>query len=114
MRSTQTVAVWPVGLVGGMRFERPIINLDGDQVTGWYAGWKPERPFAMDMAGFAVNLRLFHDRPDVRFVLNVPRGYLETSLLDKLVTMEELEPKADACTKVRVLPNFIVCVLYHC
>ncbi len=99
MRYTRRVSVWPVGLVGGMKFERPIVN-EQDKVTGWYAGWRPERPFAMDMAGFALNIELLHERPDVRFDITAKRGYLETSLLEKLVTMEELEPKADRCTKV--------------
>ena len=103
MRSTKTVSVWPVGLVGGMRFERPIVN-DDYQVTGWYAAWRPERPFAMDMAGFAINLKLLQERPKVRFHITAKRGYLESSLLEKLVTKEELEPKAESCTKVG---NFI-------
>lgn len=34
--------------------ERPIVN--DSIVVGWLAGWKPERPFAIDMAGFSVNL----------------------------------------------------------
>lgn len=26
MRSTQRVSVWPVGLVGGMKYERPVVE----------------------------------------------------------------------------------------
>ncbi|KAG7174836.1 Galactosylgalactosylxylosylprotein 3-beta-glucuronosyltransferase 2-like [Homarus americanus] len=57
MRETQTVSVWPVGLVGGVMVERPQVSIDDQtksHVTGWLTGWKPNRPFATDMAGFAV------------------------------------------------------------
>ncbi|XP_033115922.1 galactosylgalactosylxylosylprotein 3-beta-glucuronosyltransferase 3-like [Anneissia japonica] len=101
MRSTQTVSVWPVGIVGGLKFERPLLNAQG-RVYAWYTAWKPERPFAIDMAGFAVNLQLLQQNSQARFDIRVPRGYIESSLLSKIVTMEDLEPKADLCTKVYV------------
>lgn len=56
MRNTKTVSVWPVGLVGNVRFERPILD-EHDKVANWSTGWRPERPFAIDMAGFAINLK---------------------------------------------------------
>jgi galactosylgalactosylxylosylprotein 3-beta-glucuronosyltransferase 3 len=37
------------------------------QVTSWLTYWKPERPFPMDMAGFAINLKLFFDSPNAWF-----------------------------------------------
>ncbi|XP_048061018.1 galactosylgalactosylxylosylprotein 3-beta-glucuronosyltransferase 2 isoform X2 [Megalobrama amblycephala] len=49
MRSTRRVSVWPVGLVGGRRYERPLV--EKGKVVGWYTGWKADRPFAIDMAG---------------------------------------------------------------
>lgn len=49
MRSTKGVSVWPVGLVGGRRYERPVV--EKGKVVGWYTGWKADRPFAIDMAG---------------------------------------------------------------
>ncbi|XP_072015270.1 galactosylgalactosylxylosylprotein 3-beta-glucuronosyltransferase 1-like [Amphiura filiformis] len=101
MRYTKKVSVWPVGLSGQRRFETPIVNAEG-YVTGWNA-WAPEsRRFATDMAGFAINLKLFHEKPDVRFNIKAPLGYLETRLLEKLVAIEDLEPKAERCTKVYV------------
>lgn len=33
MRSTQRVSVWPVGLVGGMKYERPVV--EGGKVGAW-------------------------------------------------------------------------------
>lgn len=90
--------MWPVGLVGYLRYEAPVVT-DG-KVVGWFTYWEPNRPFAMDMAGFAVNAEMFFDFPDVAFKLEVRRGYQETELLRQIVTMDELEPKADSCTKV--------------
>ncbi|KAM9251703.1 galactosylgalactosylxylosylprotein 3-beta-glucuronosyltransferase 3 [Cariama cristata] len=100
MRSTRGVAVWPVGLVGGLRFERPVVV--GGRVVGFHTAWKPERPFPLDMAGFAVGLPLLLARPTARFDPQAERGYLESSLLGGLVSPAELEPKADNCTKVLV------------
>ncbi|XP_026545112.1 galactosylgalactosylxylosylprotein 3-beta-glucuronosyltransferase 3 [Notechis scutatus] len=100
IRSTQRVSVWPVGLVGGLRFERPLV--ENGRVVGFYTAWKPNRPFPIDMAGFAVALSLLLANPEARFDLLAERGYLESSLLQSLVSMEELEPKADNCTKVLV------------
>ena len=53
------------------------------------------------MAGFAVNMQLFFDHPDAWFSNNVQRGYQESTILKLLgVTMADLEPRADKCTKV--------------
>lgn len=108
MRETQRVSVWPVGLVGGVMVERPLVKaLDEEgrinMVRGWLTGWKPNRPFAMDMAGFAVNLALLVKTSGAEFSLTAPIGYQESQFLEKLTTMDLLEPKADLCTKVRKL-----------
>ncbi|KAL4623020.1 galactosylgalactosylxylosylprotein 3-beta-glucuronosyltransferase 3-like [Arapaima gigas] len=100
MRWTQRVSVWPVGLVGGMRYERPVV--EQGRVVRFHTGWRPSRPFPLDMAGFAVSLRLVLVNPEARFDGDAPMGFLESSFLQSLVTMEELEPKADMCTKVLV------------
>lgn len=99
MRDTQKVSVWPVGLVGGVLVERPGLGPTG-HVTSWLVGWKPDRPFALDMAGFAVNLSFLLKVPDAEFSLRAPIGLQESKFLEKLVTKEELEPKADMCRKV--------------
>lgn len=101
MRSTKKVSVWPVGLVGGLRYEKPVV--ENGKVTGWFTYWKPDRPFPMDMAGFAVNLKLFFQYPDAKFSNEVPRGYLESTILKQLhIQLGDLEPKASDCTKVLV------------
>nr|XP_006628041.2 PREDICTED: galactosylgalactosylxylosylprotein 3-beta-glucuronosyltransferase 1-like [Lepisosteus oculatus] len=101
MRYTRKVSVWPVAFVGGLRYEAPKVNAEG-RVVGWKTVFDPSRPFAIDMAGFAINVRLVLMRPQANFQLNgVKGGYQETSLLKDLVTMAELEPRAANCTKVR-------------
>ncbi|XP_065564201.1 galactosylgalactosylxylosylprotein 3-beta-glucuronosyltransferase 3-like [Artemia franciscana] len=101
MRSTKKASVWPVGLAGGLLVERPILNADG-KVSEWFTLWRPERPFAIDMAGFCISLQLIRDNPKAVFSWEVPRGYQESHILSAVVTKEELEPKADGCTKVLV------------
>ncbi|KAM4726653.1 galactosylgalactosylxylosylprotein 3-beta-glucuronosyltransferase 1-like isoform 1-T2 [Anableps anableps] len=102
MRSTKKVSVWPVAFVGGLRYESPKVSGQG-KVYGWKTVFDPHRPFAIDMAGFAVNLGLILSKPQAYFKLRgVKGGYQESSLLKELVTLSELEPKASNCTKVLV------------
>lgn len=92
--------MWPVAFVGGLRYEAPRVNGAG-KVVGWKTVFDPHRPFAIDMAGFAVNLRLILQRSQAYFKLRgVKGGYQESSLLRELVTLGDLEPKAANCTKV--------------
>ena len=51
------------------------------------------------MAGFSVNLNLLIDKKDVYFSL-LTKGYLEGAFLERLATLDELEGKANDCTKV--------------
>uniref|UniRef100_A0A803T8I6 Galactosylgalactosylxylosylprotein 3-beta-glucuronosyltransferase n=2 Tax=Anolis carolinensis TaxID=28377 RepID=A0A803T8I6_ANOCA len=101
MRTTRKVSVWPVGLVGGRRYERPIV--EKGKVVGWYTGWRAGRPFAIDMAGFAVNLQVILSNPKAVFRRHGSQpGMQESDFLRQITTMEELEPKANNCTKVLV------------
>jgi len=100
MRNTKKASVWPVGLVGKLRYESPVV--EAGKVVGWHTYWKPNRPFALDMAGFAVNVNLVLENPTANFMLEVERGYLESSFLDGLVKMKDLEPKANNCKEVLV------------
>jgi len=100
MREVEKVGVWPVGLVGGLMVERPIV--ENNKVTKFNSVWKPTRPFPIDMAGFAINLSLLLKHKGALFKYDAPRGYLESTLLNQLVRMQDLEPKADSCSKVYV------------
>lgn len=101
--------MWPVAFVGGLRYEAPRVNGAG-KVVGWKTVFDPHRPFAIDMAGFAVNLRLILQRSQAYFKLRgVKGGYQESSLLRELVTLNDLEPKAANCTKVRPSSDLMAC-----
>ncbi|XP_069462322.1 galactosylgalactosylxylosylprotein 3-beta-glucuronosyltransferase 2 [Ambystoma mexicanum] len=101
MRTTRKVSVWPVGLVGGRRYERPLV--DNGKVVGWYTGWRADRPFAIDMAGFAVNLQVILSNPKAVFKRRGSQpGMQESDFLKQITTVGELEPKANNCTKVLV------------
>jgi len=101
MRYVNKVGVWPVGLVGGLMVERPKVDIRG-KVVGWLTVWGPHRPFAIDMAGFAVNLKHFLNRPDGMFAFESERGFQESEFLKHFATLDDLEVKADNCTKVYV------------
>ena len=71
-------------------------------MIGWFNVWGDNRPFPMDMASFAVNLNLILAHPSARFSQFVKRGMQESHLLQNLVNLNDLEPKADDCTKIYV------------
>ena len=108
MRYTRKVSVWPVGICGGLRFEGPLCS--NGRVTGWHTAWDLNRPFPLDMAGFAVAIPLLMARKGARMNQYAKRGYVESSLLTSLIDgTNELEAMADDCTKVTML--VIVCHL---
>ena len=49
MRYTKKVSIWPVGIVGGLKYEGP--KCSHDKVTGWYSYWATDRKFRIDFAG---------------------------------------------------------------
>lgn len=101
MRNTKVVSCWPVGLVGGLMVEKPLVK-DG-KVTAFNSVFKPRRMFPIDMAAFSINVGILLANPNAYFTLKVPRGYQETHLLKQLISDPgEMEPKADNCTKVLV------------
>lgn len=122
MRFTLKVSVWPVALVGTLKIERPILseqednqvqdedegkhkqhNIKRQRVIGFNSVWKPDRPYPIDMASFAVSLKLILDKKDAEFSYQVPRGYQESHLLSQLIdSWNDLEPKAQGCTQVLV------------
>ena len=96
------VGIWPVGLVGGLMVEKPILNAAGTQVEGFNAAWHPERPFPIDMAAFAISTDLLFRFPQAQFSLDVERGYQETEILRYLTSREQLQPLANECRDVLV------------
>lgn len=63
------------------------------------------KSFFTDMAGFAINIKLFLRRPEGKFAFEVEKGYQESELLKHFVSsLDELEVKAENCTQVCFLP----------
>lgn len=114
MEKINVIGVWPVGLVGGLMVERPICDNITKKVVGFNAVWKPDRPFPMDMASFALNLKVILDKKDAFFSYQAKSGYQETMLLQQMVTRDQLEPLADCCTKVRFIDIFIFLLMSIC
>jgi len=86
---TTKVSVFPVGLVGGVMVEKPNVNVG--KVTGWSVGWGLDRPFATDMAGFAINLSYLLSHTSAKFASQVKIGYQESEFLKHLTRLEDLE-----------------------
>ena len=88
------MGVLAVGLVGGLLVERP--RVEAGRVVGWEVAWGRSRPFATDMAGFAVSLAHLLARPTAAFPTRCRRGHLESEFLKDLVgEVGELEPLAE-------------------
>ncbi|EDV92256.1 galactosylgalactosylxylosylprotein 3-beta-glucuronosyltransferase I [Drosophila grimshawi] len=95
------VGIWPVGLVGGLMVERPLLNGD-NKVVGFNAAWRPERPFPLDMAAFGISIDLFFKYPQAIFSYKVQRGYQESEILRYLTTRDQLQTLANNCRDVLV------------
>jgi len=66
----------------------------------------------MDMAGFAFNLDLLFTYQDAYIDPESRLGFLETDFLKKLrISLDDVEAKADDCTRVSVLLN-LNCAFY--
>ena len=91
--------MWPVALVGGLRWEGPICK--NGKVLSFYTAWEQNRKFPIDMAAFALSLDIILKKKDVYINLEAKRGYLETDFLERLgITKEDIEAKAEDCQKV--------------
>ncbi|XP_071154713.1 galactosylgalactosylxylosylprotein 3-beta-glucuronosyltransferase 2-like isoform X2 [Mytilus edulis] len=68
-----------------------------------FLAWKAEkRKFPIDMAGFALNANVLWTYKPMRFSTDADPGMLETKLLERCCTWDEIEPLADNCTKILV------------
>jgi galactosylgalactosylxylosylprotein 3-beta-glucuronosyltransferase 3 len=109
MRYTKKVSVWPVGLVGKLRYESPLLSERTGLVVGWFTAFKRGRLYATDMAGFSINVRLIIENPTVEFNSSIPRGELESNFLQQLIGgVSELEPRANNCTEVGTMQSIYV------
>ncbi|XP_031570191.1 galactosylgalactosylxylosylprotein 3-beta-glucuronosyltransferase 2-like isoform X2 [Actinia tenebrosa] len=101
MRFIKRVGIWPVAFTGAARWSGPVCK--NGKVIGFHNNWKPWRSFPIDMAGFAINVKLLIKVfPNASFDPEVRPGLMETSFLEQITTVGELEGKADDCMKVYV------------
>ncbi|XP_057305072.1 galactosylgalactosylxylosylprotein 3-beta-glucuronosyltransferase 3-like [Hydractinia symbiolongicarpus] len=101
MRWTRKVSMWPVALVGGLRWEGPICK-DG-KVVKFFTAWMPSRQFPVDMAAFAINLKILFNNPKSLINPEVKRGWLESDFLQQLkINVGDVEAKANDCTRILV------------
>jgi len=72
----------------------------------WYDSWPAGRRFAVDMASFAVNIKLLHQFPNATFVYKV--AFEEDSFLQEIFPdVGFIVAKAANCTQVKVPPCII-------
>ncbi|KMQ95166.1 galactosylgalactosylxylosylprotein 3-beta-glucuronosyltransferase p [Lasius niger] len=98
IRKTKTVSMFPVGLCTKFGLSSPILK--NGKFAGFYDGWVAGRKFPVDMAGFAVNVRFLHQRPNATMPFRA--GYEEDGFLKSLAPFEPRDAQllADNCTKV--------------
>lgn len=98
IRKTKTVSMFPVGLCTKFGLSSPILK--NGKFVGFYDGWVAGRKFPVDMAGFAVNVRFLHQRPNASMPFRA--GYEEDGFLKSLAPFEPRDAQllADNCTKV--------------
>lgn len=76
-------------------------------MVGFYDSWPAGRRFAVDMAGFAVNIKLLHQFPNATFIYKA--GFEEDSFLQEIVTDADfIEAKAANCTQVIYHISFLL------
>ncbi|CAG2109648.1 unnamed protein product [Medioppia subpectinata] len=101
MRATRKVSMFPVGLIAKLGLSTPIVSRQTAKIIGFHDPFISRRKYAVDMAGFAVNLQLFLNRPKATMPYKV--GYEEDYFIKSLgVQFDDLEPKAHNCTQILV------------
>ncbi|KAL7643436.1 UNVERIFIED_CONTAM: hypothetical protein RMT77_005418 [Armadillidium vulgare] len=99
IRFTKKVSMFPVGLIGKYRVSSPIVKKG--KVVGFYDGWPGGRKFQVDMAGFAINVGFLRSKR--RSEMPYKAGFEENGFLKSMrITFDDIEPKADNCTKILV------------
>ncbi|KAK8726240.1 hypothetical protein OTU49_017482, partial [Cherax quadricarinatus] len=99
IRYTERVSMFPVGLVTKAGLSSPVLK--NGKFHGWYDGWIAKRKFPVDMAGFAVSVQYLLKMQNAEMPYKA--GYEEDGFLRSLkIEPEEIEFKADKCTKIYV------------
>jgi len=73
-----------------------------NKVVGFSDAWLGNRKFAVDMAGFAVNVEFLASIKTA--AMPYKAGYEEDYFIQSLnITLDDLEPLAEGCTKVVII-----------
>ncbi|KAL3116201.1 hypothetical protein niasHT_002325 [Heterodera trifolii] len=90
IKKVRTIGIWAVGLAGSAIVEAP--HVENGTITKWDVVYAPKRRFAVDMAGFAVNLRLILNK-NASFNLGCVRLSPESCFLAQFgIPREKVEP----------------------
>ena len=92
-----------MGLISKLGVSSPVVR--NGRIVGFFDGWMGNRVFAVDMAGFAVNVKTIKKVLSQTGNLEMPfkASFEEDGFLRKLgIKPEDGEPLADNCTKVLV------------
>lgn len=109
IRHTKNVSMFPVGFVSNLFVSTPILDAQG-QFKDFYEGWKGNRTYLLDMAGFAVNVKHFMHKAEQFYaqaghqeIMAFQKGYEEETFLQAMqVPMDQIEFMASNCTKIYV------------
>lgn len=90
IRKVKVMGTWAVGNSAGALVESPRVN-DG-KLVGWDVRFRPERKYAVDMAGFALNIDVLLNS-NATFHLKCAGDVPENCLLQQVnVPLEKIEP----------------------
>ncbi|CAD5213129.1 unnamed protein product [Bursaphelenchus okinawaensis] len=90
IRNVRKAGVWAVGIPGNALIEAPLV--ENGKVVAWHSAYKPERKFAIDMAGFALNFKLVTNS-SAAWSLKCAGNFPENCFLNQLnLEREDLEP----------------------
>uniref|UniRef100_A0A914I7F8 Galactosylgalactosylxylosylprotein 3-beta-glucuronosyltransferase n=1 Tax=Globodera rostochiensis TaxID=31243 RepID=A0A914I7F8_GLORO len=90
IKRVRTIGIWAVGLAGSALVEAP--HVENGTITKWDVVYAPKRRFAVDMAGFAINLRLILNT-NASFNLGCVRYSPESCFLAQFgIPREKVEP----------------------
>ncbi|CAD5217664.1 unnamed protein product [Bursaphelenchus xylophilus] len=90
IRKVDVMGVWAVGIPGNALVEAP--KVENGKVVGWHSAYLPDREFATDMAGFALNFGLVVST-NASWSLKCAGNFPEQCFLKQLnLSRSDLEP----------------------
>jgi len=80
LRYTRKISMFNVGLIANRTYEGPLV--EDNKIIGFVTPFFGNRKYCIDMAGFAINIKLIVETPSARF-LSTHKGRMESEFLDK-------------------------------